>query len=168
MNAPFQTLAEVDDYLSGDTITCLLCGKRLQRLHKHLYGVHNMGPDEYRTVFGIPYQRSLTSAPSRAKTGAAMTPERIEAFKRLRSHRSPGSRGKSPKGRVPAVINQWRKDAEGGRYFSRKKVVAKCVKCGVEVHTTALSATQPVRCLGCTTPGALKARRHYWLHHKAA
>jgi hypothetical protein len=169
MNTPFQTLAEVTDYLSGETITCLLCGNRYQRLHKHLYGTHKTTPDIYRTEFGIPYRRSLTSAPSRAKSGAAMTPARIEAFRSLQTYKLNKRNGtKPPKGRVPAVINQWKKDAEGGRYFSRQKIVAKCCKCGVEIHVTALTATQLTHCLGCTTPGALKARRHYWLHHKAA
>jgi hypothetical protein len=168
MNAPFQTMDEVNDYLSGDTITCLLCGRRLQRLHKHLYGIHDLSPDEYRTQFGIPYRRSLTSAPSRARTRDANTPERVEVFRQLAKNQKHTKPHAPPKPNVPATRNLWKKNAELGRYFSRTQVAAQCAKCGVEILTTALIATQPVRCMECTTAAAQKARRHYWRHKLAA
>jgi hypothetical protein len=168
-NAPFQTMREVDDYLSGNTIACLICGKSLQRLNIHLQKVHGTTPVEYRAQFGIPFSRSLTSEPSRAKSRAAMTPERLEQFKRVMASNDPNWR---PSGnhavRVPAVADLWKKNSESGRYFSRKLVIIPCAKCGVEMATTALSATQPVHCMKCTTPGAFKARRSYWRQKWAA
>jgi ROS/MUCR transcriptional regulator protein len=168
-NTSFQTMQEVDDYLSGNTITCLVCGKSLQRLNMHLQKAHGTTPEEYRVQFGIPLSRSLTSAPSRAKSSASMTPERIEQFKRVSAINNPDWR---PSGhhsfRVPAVANLWKKNSESGRYFSRKLVIIPCAKCGVEMATTALAATQPMRCLKCTTPGAFKARRSYWRQKWAA
>jgi ROS/MUCR transcriptional regulator protein len=166
---PFQTMHEVDDYLSGNTITCLVCGKSLQRLNRHIQSAHHLTPYEYRAQFGIPFSRSLTSAPSRAKSSALMTPERIEQFKRVSAVNDPNWR---PAGnhapRVPAVCHLWKKNAETGRYFSRKLVIIPCAKCGAEMATTALGATQPMRCMKCTTPGSLKARRSYWRQKWAA
>jgi ROS/MUCR transcriptional regulator protein len=168
-DAPFQTMQEVDDYLSGNTITCLVCGKSLQRLNIHLQKVHGTTPVEYRAQFGIPFSRSLTSAPSRAKSSASMTPERLQQFERVRVTNKPNCcSSRNYANRVPAVANLWKKNAESGRYFSRKLVIVPCVKCGVEMATTALAATQPVHCLKCTTPGAFKARRSYWRQKWAA
>jgi ROS/MUCR transcriptional regulator protein len=168
-DAPFQTMQEVDDYLSANTITCLVCGKNLQRLNRHLQITHGITPDEYRAQFGIPFSRSLTSAPSRAKSSALMTPDRIEQFKRVSAVNDPNWRPTRNNAiRVPAVAGLWKKNAESGRYFSRKLVIIPCVKCGVEMATTALAATQPVHCMKCTTPGALKARRSYWRQKWAA
>lgn len=65
----FETTAEIDDYLSGDTITCLICDARLQRLDPHLR-IHGISADEYRARFAIPFDRSLISAPCRAKIHA--------------------------------------------------------------------------------------------------
>jgi hypothetical protein len=159
---------EVNDYLSEDTITCLLCGRRLQRLHKHLYGIHDISPDEYRAQFGIPYKRSLASAPSRARTRAANTPERIEVFRQLARFQKRTKPHAPPKANVPATRNQWKQNSELGRYFSRTPVTTQCAKCGIEIVTTALIATQPVRCMECTTEAAQKARRYYWRHKQAA
>ena len=168
MDAPFQTMDEVNEYLSGNTIECLICGKRLQRLHKHLYSMHNMGPDDYRRQFGIPFRRSLASEPSRARSRAANTPERIELFLIHGEASRRRKRTGSTKGRVPAIANQWKKNAELGRYFARTQVTTSCAKCGVEVITTALVATQTVHCLHCASYEAQKTRRHYWRNKLAA
>src|SRR5579863_6997093 len=168
-DAPFQTMQEVDDYLSGSTITCLVCGRSLQRLNRHIQSAHHLTPEEYRVQFGIPFSRSLTSACSRAKSSAAMTPERIEAFLRVSAINQPDWKPTPNTAvRVPAVANLWKKNAETGRYFSRLPVTVPCAKCGVPISTTALGATQPIRCLQCTTPEALKARRSYWRQKLAA
>jgi predicted transcriptional regulator len=68
---PFENAGEVADYLSGETITCLICDASLQRLDKHL-PLHRISADEYRARFNIPFDRSLTSAPCRAKIRASL------------------------------------------------------------------------------------------------
>lgn len=161
-DTPFQTMAEIDEYLSGNCIQCLICGESFQRLNRHLQRVHEIAPDEYRRRFGIPFGRSLTSAPSRAKTGAAMTPERIRHLISVSQVWKPGFPRGTSRGRVPAVTNQWRQATEAGRYFSRKLVIVSCPKCGCDVATTALGATQPVHCMKCTTPEARRNRLDYW------
>src|SRR5690242_11890181 len=113
----FQTLEEIREYVSGHRIQCLVCGKYYRRLlYKHLE-THQMTHDEYRETFGIPWSTSLTSATSREATSSKMTPERIALFKQCRK-----VRGTSRRPAVPAVRNQWQKDAESGRYFARQLV----------------------------------------------
>lgn len=77
VHPPFETIGEVDDYLSDDTITCLLCDARLQRLTSHL-ALHRISADDYRARFNIPFDRSLMSAPCRAATRANL--ERMNGF----------------------------------------------------------------------------------------
>ena len=55
MVAKFKTKVAVDDYLSGDEIHCLLCGKPLKTLFSHLYWKHNrLKIDDYKKMFGLP------------------------------------------------------------------------------------------------------------------
>lgn len=63
---PFETMAEVADYLSGDTIECLECGKHYRMLTgKHLRLVHGMTPDEYRARWGLPNTAPLAGQATR-------------------------------------------------------------------------------------------------------
>ena len=158
----FQSLDEVRAYVSGGSIQCLVCGKFFRRLGKHLQ-THNMTADDYRETFGIPWNTSLTSAPSREATGSKMTPERIEVFKQVPKVR--------PKGRrltCPAVRRQWAHDAALGRYHACELVTTGCAKCGAPLQTTALTAAQPIHCDDCASPAALKARASYNRTHKEA
>ena len=57
---PFVSRAEVDAYLSGDQIECLLCGGSFRVLTgKHLRRVHGISSAEYREMFAIPSGRGL-------------------------------------------------------------------------------------------------------------
>jgi len=157
--APFQTLAEVREYVSGDRIQCLVCGKWYRRLQfMHLLR-HDMTSDDYREKFGIPWSVSLTSAASRQATSSKMTPERIEAFKKVSAPRR-GGWSTHVRPTAPAVHNEWKKNAKLGRYLAEQYVTTACATCGVPVETTALTAVQPIHCEKCATPGALKSRAY--------
>jgi hypothetical protein len=161
---PFTNLEEVREYVSGNRIQCLCCGrwfKRLQRLHLM---THGMTADDYRKAFGIPWNTSLTSAPSRDATRSKMTPERVALFKQCK-RLPPAERSKRRPG-VPAVRNQWAKDSETGRYFSRQLVTTGCATCGTPVETTALCAVQPIHCEACASRGSLFARARYRIEKK--
>ena len=67
--APFRTRREVERYFSGKTIECLLCGRRYRRLSFHLAAKHGTNTDEYKSRFGLPWVRGLTSALSHANSG---------------------------------------------------------------------------------------------------
>lgn len=59
-NSPFETLAEIEEYLGGESIECLECGRRFRMLTgKHLRGLHDLSPNEYRARWGIPKTRAL-------------------------------------------------------------------------------------------------------------
>jgi predicted transcriptional regulator len=164
-NQPFQTMKEVDDYLSGDSIACLVCGQRFPFLHRSHLQSHGLSHDEYRMRFGIPFTRSLTSAPFRATNSALARPELKERLARGRAAmlESPPHRS----ARRPfalAVIDQWRKN--GANSIASTMVTAACPVCSREMVTTVLAAAQPVRCTKCATPAAQKGRESYW-HKKA-
>lgn len=160
--APFQTMEEVDDYLSGDAITCLVCHKRLQRLDLHLQIMHDMSANAYRDRFGIPGRRTLTSAASRARSAIVMTPERIEEFKRVTAGaEKPDLRGRRFKPWVPALLHRFRKKIESRRSLIHEPIVVSCPKCGAAVSTSGLSGTHPILCLNCSTPEALRERQAY-------
>lgn len=55
----FQCREEVDEYLSGQTIVCLLCGNGFRQLDAHLKGMHKISSDEYREIYGLPFMRGL-------------------------------------------------------------------------------------------------------------
>lgn len=62
----FDDLDAVREYLSGETVTCLLCGRELKRLGRHLQPIHGISEDEYRKRYGIPYTYGLTSSASKS------------------------------------------------------------------------------------------------------
>src|SRR3954452_16835588 len=80
---PFQTPAEVERYFSGKTIMCLLCGRRYKRLGSHLPAKHDMGVNDYRVRFGLPWTRGLTSAASQAQTSSGWTKQRKAKARKL-------------------------------------------------------------------------------------
>jgi len=56
---PFESIEEVREYLSGDKIICLLCGKPYRTLGRHLSRIHGVSHDEYRERYGIPWTYAL-------------------------------------------------------------------------------------------------------------
>ena len=109
----FQTIQDIREYLSGDKIECLVCHKHYRRLqYKHLE-THSMNVEEYKERFGIPWNTSLTSKPSREKSSAAMTPERVALFMQIPRYKPPVGQIHRP--HAPAVRAQWKKNAVAGR-----------------------------------------------------
>lgn len=65
----FRTRRQVERYFGGKTIKCLLCGKRFGRLSFHLAAKHGVTTDDYKSRYGLPWRRGLTSAQSHANSG---------------------------------------------------------------------------------------------------
>jgi hypothetical protein len=65
----FRTRRQVERYFGGKTIKCLLCGRRFGRLSFHLAAKHGVTTDDYKSRFGLPWHRGLTSALSHANSG---------------------------------------------------------------------------------------------------
>lgn len=54
----FTSIEDVREYLSGDRVICLLCGKTYKDVGKHLR-VHDISPDQYREMYNIPWTYPL-------------------------------------------------------------------------------------------------------------
>lgn len=65
IDRPFESIKEVREYLSGDKIVCLLCGRSFRTLGLHLRKIHDMTPDEYRERYNIPWTYGLACAENR-------------------------------------------------------------------------------------------------------
>ena len=66
VNEPFESRSELEFYLSGDKIQCLLCGKEFKNLGNHLMA-HNISGNDYRLRYNIPKKTGLcTKAASKA------------------------------------------------------------------------------------------------------
>lgn len=83
----FKTEDEIEEYLSGDRITCLLCGKLYVQLGGyHTVRIHNMTAYDYKEMFGIPQKYALTGD---GKSDGARkywsSPEGLAKFAKARS-----------------------------------------------------------------------------------
>ena len=58
----FATPEEIEHYFAGPEITCLLCGRHMRRLERHLRLTHRISADTYRQRYGLPWGRGLISA----------------------------------------------------------------------------------------------------------
>lgn len=87
---PFKTRSEIDEYVSGDEIECLLCGRAFKNLGIHLKRIHQMYADDYRFRYNIPAHYGLVgkSTSDRMRDNSSQ-PDRI-AFVRLLGKRVGG------------------------------------------------------------------------------
>jgi hypothetical protein len=65
----FTSLAAISEYLHGEKITCLLCGRSYKSINFHV-SKHGMSADEYKEKYGLPYRTGLTSSGTKAKNRA--------------------------------------------------------------------------------------------------
>jgi hypothetical protein len=79
----FETLEEINEYLHGEKITCLICGKAKKALSTHLR-IHGVSADEYKERYGLPYRTGLTSEGTRELyRERCATPSHIAHLKRI-------------------------------------------------------------------------------------
>jgi predicted transcriptional regulator len=89
----FTSKAEVEAYLSGAHITCLICGKSFRALGGHLSQRHDLTVREYRHQFGIPAKYALACDDFRAKSSV-----------RLKQLRAEGKIAKTPSEKTIATL----------------------------------------------------------------
>lgn len=70
--AKIESAEELDIYLSGDYIECLLCGRNFKSLGMHLKKTHGYEPRKYKEDFNIPVTRSLSGERTRKLSSDAM------------------------------------------------------------------------------------------------
>lgn len=61
INKPFESINDVREYLGGDRIACLLCGKNYKSIGVHLLKIHDITADKYREKYKIPWTYALAS-----------------------------------------------------------------------------------------------------------
>ena len=77
----FSSRQEVEAYFGSDKIQCLLCGQWLLALGHHLK-THSVSVREYKSRYGLPFNRGLTCEATRQLKSEANTPEmRLKASK---------------------------------------------------------------------------------------
>ena len=121
----FKTRRDIERYFGGKTIECLLCMQRFRRPGGHLAAKHEMSVDEYRSRFGLPWTRGLTSAASVASSG--WTDERKAKARKLarisrffeRAHLTP-RRAPAPFLQTEAVENLGKHAVGFGQAFERR------------------------------------------------
>lgn len=60
IHEPFKSIEDVREYLSGDRVICLLCGKSYKKLGGiHLQKIHGITEDQYREKYNIPWTYGL-------------------------------------------------------------------------------------------------------------
>lgn len=77
----FETKTEIDEYLSGHKIQCLLCGKQFKALPTHLERTHNITADDYRDRYGLPWRRGLCGVELSEKMRKNMLDRRKDGFR---------------------------------------------------------------------------------------
>jgi len=58
-DVPFGSIEAAKEYLTGDRITCLLCGHTKRKLGVHLLRIHGVSCEEYKFKYGIPITLGL-------------------------------------------------------------------------------------------------------------
>ena len=59
INTQFNNIKDINDYLNGDVITCLRCGKPYKALGAHL-PIHGWTEEKYKEFYGLPWRTGLT------------------------------------------------------------------------------------------------------------
>ncbi len=65
------TPAEALAYLDSPFLECLICGRELAVLGKHVRSIHGISAEEYKVRFGLPLSRGLTGQVARQKMSEA-------------------------------------------------------------------------------------------------
>lgn len=125
---PFTSIAQVDEYLAGEYITCLLCGKKLKALATHLVKIHGIGADDYRLRYGIPWSYGLVPAISSDKIARAQKMRWDNGTSPLLGFQDGEARLKSHKIRPRKISEAVRKQRKE-RLESLESVVCRC-PCG--------------------------------------
>lgn len=71
-SAKIESIEELNIYLSGDYIECLVCGHSFKSLGMHLKKTHGYEPRRYKEDFNIPVTRSLSGEGTKKLSSDAM------------------------------------------------------------------------------------------------
>ena len=79
----FETVEEINEYLHGEKITCLICGQAKKALVGHLR-IHGVSTDKYKEMYGLPYRTGLSSEGTKERyRERCKTPNHVAHLKRI-------------------------------------------------------------------------------------
>jgi len=86
-----------------DKVFCMVCGKGMKTLKRHLGTSHNMKPGEYRKTFGIPAGTSLVAkAYSESRKEIAKGADLVSRLEKARAARKSSKKAAPTKSAKPA------------------------------------------------------------------
>ena len=114
---------EIDAYLAGNKVQCLLCGKLFKALPQHLERTHEITADDYREQYGLPWKRGLCGVGTSEKLSKNMLERRIQGFRAPieKNCKNTGRRNRRPdqpflvkakKDNIQRLIEKYRKYAD--------------------------------------------------------
>ena len=112
IDVPFGSVEAIRDYLHGERIVCLRCGKSYKALARHLQ-VHSWTPEQYRKHYNLPRYQGLTcegvktvlSDRANSLYAAGVWAGSAEKAAHARSKRTPGDYEKTPLAKMHANQN---------------------------------------------------------------
>jgi len=140
MNKPFRTIEEVNDYLSGDRIKCLVCDKWYIHLGIHISRKHTISLRDYRIEFNIPLKKGLIGRKLRENTVEKSKHSFSDA--KFLSFQNRKNRGGNKKGNILPELSKEKifQASQTGRQINIaiKKTVS-CGRCGSELIRSKLA-----------------------------
>jgi len=85
--------------IGKNAITCLICGKSMKTLARHLKTAHDLKPGQYRKQFGIPRSQSL-AAKSYSESRRQMAIDRGLGDKLALARAARGTKAAAPKAKA--------------------------------------------------------------------
>jgi len=163
----FDKLEDVEFYLSGDVLNCLICGKSYQILSRHLTSGHGCSHKKYKDFLNIPRkyplmvksvieQRSL-----HGKEQIEKNPEKLEMLK-CGAHNKTGYNG----GIVSSISIKNRKEAgvrngKANKGHKHTREAGACSSCGKQIEISSIRRNRIVKCEDCISVTQREAQNRW-------
>lgn len=161
----FDKLEDVQFYLSGDVLTCLICGKSYQILSRHLTSGHRCSHKKYKDLLNIPRkyplmtksiieQRSL-----HGKEQMEKSPEKLEMLK-CGAYNKTGYNG----GIVSSISIKNKKEAserngKANKGHKHHREIGECSSCGKQIEISSLRRNRIVKCEDCRSVAQMESAK---------
>lgn len=152
----FHTREEIEKYVGGDKITCLICGKSYIRLSKHIASGHGCDPKVYKDALNIPRCTPLFSLEDRLRVSEN---SKETFYKKLSNeqrdfllnttHNKCGNGGavKSTIAKNAKIDGARKKGKNRGKKHGRTH--GKCHGCGKCIEISTLRVNRVTKCPDC-------------------
>lgn len=151
---PFKTKTEIDRYLSGDTIICLLCGRRYRGVGHHVVRAHDITIDEYKDRFGIPHTRSLVGESTRSAMSITTSQQHKDGV--LKEHVKRLASQSSRAGRAGAEIKKVVRAATGRSMARERRVSLEGIHSAVDaIGQSQMTLAKVAARIGLTSGGLM-------------